>query len=75
MTDLNIREVRTRPAGAVLDSDLTTAPQITGGTDILNADEPLQDLIDRLERAGATLLALPATGPSTRLRMTRYDCV
>ncbi|HQT87909.1 MAG TPA: DUF6362 family protein [Acidiphilium sp.] len=75
MTDLNVRQVRARPAGTVLGSGLTTAPRITGGADILNADDPLQDLIDRLEQAGATLLALPATGPSTRLRMTRYDCV
>lgn len=30
-------------------------------------------LVYRLEEAGATLLALPQSGPSTRLRMTRYD--
>jgi hypothetical protein len=75
MTELSIRQVRARPPGAVLGSGLTTTPRITGGADILNGPDPLQDLIDRLEHAGATLLALPATGPSTRLRMTRYDCV
>lgn len=32
-----------------------------------------EELIERLEAAGATLLALPARGYSTRLRTTKFD--
>ena len=32
-------------------------------------------VIARLEEAGSTLLALPHTGPSTKLRMSRHDVV
>ena len=32
-------------------------------------------VVARLEEAGSTLLAMPQSGPSTRLRMSRYDVV
>ncbi len=34
-----------------------------------------EEIVLRLEEAGATLLAMPNTGPSTRLRQMRFDVV
>jgi hypothetical protein len=34
-----------------------------------------EEIVSRLEEAGATLLAMPHAGPSTRLRQMRYDVV
>ena len=70
-----ITRVRAHPPGAILGSGVTITPRVTDKSSILSTADPLQTLIDRLEQAGATLLALPASGHSTRLRMTRYECV
>jgi hypothetical protein len=42
-----------------------------GGATRLNAE----DIVLRLEAAGATLLAMPGTGYSTRMRQMRFDIV
>ncbi len=68
-------QARAHPPGALLGSGVTITPRVTDKASILSTPDPLQTLIDRLEQAGATLLALPASGHSTRLRMTRYECV
>ena len=72
---LPLNQVRARPLGAALSSGVTIEPRVTDKSSILSTDDPMQTLIERLEQAGATLLALPASGHSTRLRMTRYECV
>jgi hypothetical protein len=62
---------------------LVTAPNARPGQTRLRADHDGGEsvvfdaafVIARLEEAGSVLLALPNTGPTTRLRTTRHDVV
>jgi len=65
-------ETRLWRMGQVLQSGVREGPVwVRAPGRVLDADE----IVLRLEEAGATLLAMPSTGPSTRLRQMRYDVV
>jgi hypothetical protein len=66
--------VRALPAGQVLPSGLKdrSVRATTGGA--ARPDCP-DAVVARLEQAGATLLAMPASGYSTRMRQMRFDIV
>jgi len=57
-------------AGQCLGSGIRQRP-VAARVDCLGADE----IAERLEDAGATLLALPNSGVSTRMRQMRFDIV
>jgi hypothetical protein len=64
--------VRSRPAGEILGSGIRHgAPVVSGALQPLRAPQ----IVERLEAAGATLLAMPSTGYSTRMRQMRFDIV
>jgi hypothetical protein len=65
--------VRALPASEILQSGVRTVSVATQASQSkrLNADE----IIARLEAAGATLLAMPSRGYSTHLRQMKFDVV
>ena len=65
--------IRTLPASEVLQSGVSpgSVPKRTGQQKPLNAEE----VVARLEAAGATLLAMPSRGYSTHLRQMKFDIV
>ncbi len=64
--------IRSTQSGHMLGSGIRYRPRpIVRLADALSADE----VILRLEEAGATLLAMPATGYSTKMRQMRFDIV
>jgi hypothetical protein len=67
------RMVRALPASEVLQSGIKAVAiaMQAGQPKRLNADE----IIARLEAAGATLLAMPSRGHSTHLRQMKFDVV
>src|SRR5580698_4784044 len=67
------RMVRALPASEVLQSGIkaVSIAMQAGQPKRLNADE----IIARLEAAGATLLAMPSRGYSTLLRQMKFDVV
>jgi hypothetical protein len=67
--------VRAQSVGAVLGSGVTMRAAIRPCPAVSQADRPAAALIARLEEAGTTLLAMPNTGYSPHLRVTRYEVV
>ena len=67
--------VRAQRAGSVLGSGVGSHRVTRPCPAITEAPNPLTALTERLEEAGATLLALPNTGYSPHLRMMRYEVV
>jgi hypothetical protein len=64
--------VRSVPSGQTLGSGISgRSPAVAQAGERLSAAE----LLLRLEQAGATLLAMPATGYSTKMRQMRFDIV
>lgn len=70
-----MRAVRAQRAGAVLGSGVALRPAARRCPAVTEAPDPLAALTERLEDAGATLLALPNTGYSPHLRIMRYEVV
>jgi hypothetical protein len=66
MSDL----VRFAKPGQVLGSGIVPRAQMSKTVAVSAAQ-----IIERLEQAGATLLAMPDRGPSTRMRQMRFDIV
>jgi hypothetical protein len=67
--------VRARRIGEALGSGVTRGAVIRPCPTIISADDPLAAIVARLEEAGSCLLALPNTGYSPHLRVTRYEVV
>jgi hypothetical protein len=64
--------VRSVPSGQTLGSGISGSSKV-----VAQAGQALgaKEILQRLEQAGATLLAMPSTGYSTRMRQMRFDIV
>lgn len=67
--------IRARRVGAVLGSGVTRVAVIAPCPAVSGADDPHAAVIARLEAAGSCLLALPNTGYSPHMKITRYEVV
>jgi len=67
--------VRAQAMGAVLGSGVVARGMIRPCPAVTQAERPAAALIARLEEAGSTLLAMPNSGYSPHLRVTRYEVV
>ncbi len=68
--------IRARPAGQVLLSGVRNHGQMAAGhQDKAPTRMTADDIVARLEAAGATLLALPSSGYTTHMRQMRFDIV
>jgi hypothetical protein len=70
METISERKIRAVAGGQSLGSGVKVNVNLTPGRDLSAAE-----IVARLEDAGATLLAMPATGYSTRMRQMRFDIV
>jgi len=67
--------IRSVPDGQLLGSGIRQNSAGPGGARPGGQALSAAEIVHRLEQAGATLLAMPATGYSTRMRQMRFDIV